>query len=137
MRAKTAVQAPDVAPSTFSSAAETVAMALRLNKKASVVATITVTGRLDSVEATPLRAAIHEHLSQGTSKLIVDLSGVTFVDSAGLAALVIGMKRARLEGGDLRLVSPTHTDAQRVFELTKFDDVFAMAEDLELARKGW
>ncbi len=112
-------------------------MALRLNKKASVVATITVTGRLDSVEATPLRAAIHEHLSQGTSKLIVDLSGVTFVDSAGLAALVIGMKRARLEGGDLRLVSPTHTDAQRVFELTKFDDVFAMAEDLELARKGW
>lgn len=80
---------------------------------------------------------MNEYLSKGISRIIVDLSAVEFVDSAGLAALVIGMKRARIEDGDVRLVSPQHPDAQRVFELTKFDDVFTMAEDLDLAHKGW
>lgn len=112
-------------------------MALRLNKKAPSVATIVVTGRLDSVEAAPLRATMNEFLTKGTTRIVVDLSAVEFVDSAGLAALVIGMKRARLEKGDVRLVSPKHPDAKRVFELTKFDDVFMMADDLELAHEGW
>lgn len=112
-------------------------MALRLNKKAPSVATIVVTGRLDSVEAAPLRATMNEFLTKGTTRIVVDLSAVEFVDSAGLAALVIGMKRARLEDGDVRLVSPKHADAKRVFELTKFDDVFTMADDLELAHEGW
>lgn len=112
-------------------------MALRIGKKETVVATITVTGRLDAADAAPLRAAVGEHLASGTNRIIVDLSSVEFVDSAGLAALVIGMKRARLDGGDLRLVAPRHPDAQRVFALTKFDDVFVIADDAELAAKGW
>ena len=112
-------------------------MALRLNKKAPSVATIVVSGRLDSVEAAPLRATMNEYLSKGTNRIVVDLSEVDFVDSAGLATLVIGMKRARLENGDVRLVTPKHADAKRVFELTKFDDVFTMADDVELALKGW
>ena len=103
----------------------------------STVATITVTGRLDSVESTPMRAALHEHLDEGTSRIIVDLSAVTFMDHAGLAALVIGMTRARLDGGDVRLVSPLHPDARRLFDLRKFDDVFSMADNLQLAHNGW
>jgi len=101
------------------------------------VATITVTGCLDSVESAPIRAALHEHLSEGTSKIIVDLSAVTFMDCAGLAALVIGMTRARLDGGDVRLVSPRHPDARRVLGLTKFDEVFSMADNVQLANNGW
>lgn len=112
-------------------------MALRLNKKAPSAATIVVSGRLDSVEAAPLRATMNEYLSQGTNRIVVDLMDVEFVDSAGLAALVIGMKRARLENGDVRLVTPKHPDAKRVFELTKFDDVFTMADNAALAHKGW
>lgn len=112
-------------------------MALRIGRKEAVVATITATGRLDAAEAAPLRAAVGDHLARGITRIIVDLSAVEFVDSAGLAALVIGMKRARLEGGDLRLVAPRHPDARRVFALTKFDEVFVMSDDPELATKGW
>jgi len=112
-------------------------MALRLNKLAPSVATIAVKGRLDSVEATPLRLTMNEYLGSGTNRIVVDLTEVEFVDSAGLAALVIGMKRARLESGDVRLVTPKHPDAQRVFELTKFDEVFAMFPDVNLAHEGW
>lgn len=112
-------------------------MALRLSKKAPSVATISVSGRLDSVEATPLRMTMNEYLTTGMTRIVVDLSAVTFVDSAGLAALVIAMKRARLDKGDVRLVSPEHADAKRVFELTKFDSVFDMFDDVDLAHEGW
>lgn len=112
-------------------------MALRIGRSDAAVATITVAGRLDAAEAAPMRASIGEHLANGTNRIVVDLSAVDFVDSAGLAALVIGMKRARLEGGDLRLVTPRHPDAKRVFALTKFDDVFVMADEPALATEGW
>lgn len=112
-------------------------MALRLNKKVPTTATIVVSGRLDSIEATPLRSTLNEFLTKGTSRIVVDLADVQFVDSAGLAALVIGMKRARLENGDVRLVTPLHADACRVFEVTRFNEVFHMFEDLELAHEGW
>ena len=111
-------------------------MALRIGRT-SEVKEITLTGRLDAVEAAPLRSTIGEHLASGHNRIVVDLSAVEFVDSAGLAALVIGMKRARLEGGDLRLVRPRHPDALRVFALTKFDDVFHMLDHLDTDGESW
>ncbi len=101
------------------------------------IATITCTGRLDALEAAPMRETVASHLDAGANRLVVDLSDVEFVDSAGLAALVRGMKDARSVGGDLRLVSPKNPDAMRVFELTKFDSVFDMFDDAVVARGSW
>lgn len=112
-------------------------MALRLDKKPSSAATIVVSGKLDASEAAPLRSAINDHLIAGTNRIVVDLTDVNNVDSAGLAALVIGMKRARLADGDVRLVRPRDPEAKRAFERTKFDEVFIMVDDLEIAYEGW
>ena len=101
------------------------------------VVTLKLDGRLDALEAPSLRAAIDDQLEAGPTALIVDLSDVEFVDSAGLAALVKGMKDARRDGGDLRLVSPTSADAMRVFKLTRFDQVFAMFDSADTAQRGW
>ena len=87
---------------------------------------ITLAGHLDVVTAPELRRRLSELLDAGETQLLVDLREVDFVDSSGLAALVQGMKRARAEGGDVELVAPTHRDALRVFELTKFDSIFVM-----------
>ncbi len=101
------------------------------------IAVITCDGRLDALEAGPMRASIAEHLEAGRNRIVVDLAAVEFVDSAGLAALVRGMKDARTAGGDLRLVTPAATDAMRVFELTKFDAVFDMFSTADEARGSW
>lgn len=101
------------------------------------VTTITLEGRLDALEAGPLRTVLHEAIIEGQNNLVVDLSAIDFVDSAGLAALVKGMKDARRGGGDLKLVSPKGADAMRVFELTKFDQVFTMAPDIESLLQDW
>lgn len=96
-----------------------------------------IEGRLDALEAPGLRETISEQLAVGPTALIIDLSEVEFVDSAGLAALVKGMKDARKGGGDLRIVSPVADDAMRVFRLTRFDKVFSMFGTLEEAQRGW
>ena len=101
------------------------------------VTTVVLDGRLDALEAAPLRQVLQEHIAAGEMHLAVDLAAVEFVDSAGLAALVKGMKDARSAGGDLRLVAPTAPDAFRVFELTKFDKVFSMAPDLPTLLAQW
>lgn len=117
--------------------ADTGAMALRSNRTTHPPAVLVASGRLDTVEAAPLRASINQTIGAGNNRIVVDLSAVEFIDSAGLAALVIGMKRARLEQGDLRLVSPREPDARRVFELTKFDDVFVMTDAIDQLLTEW
>lgn len=102
-----------------------------------VVATVVVTGRLDALEARSLRTSLQDHIADGMTRIAVDLSDVTFVDSAGLAALVKGMKDTRQAGGDLRLVSPSSPDARRVFQLTRFDRVFTFGDTLEGLLRTW
>lgn len=101
------------------------------------VTVITLSGRLDALEAGPLRETLQGQLDAGLSNLAVDLSDVDFVDSAGLAALVKGMKGARSLDGDLRLVKPVSADAMRIFELTKFTDVFVMVDSLDDLTQRW
>lgn len=69
------------------------------------VATMRLEGRLDLVSAAGLRATVDDAVAAGHPRLVVDLSGVTFVDSSGLGALVAGLKRARQAGGELRIAA--------------------------------
>jgi len=101
------------------------------------VQVIALSGRLDALEAGPLRELLSSFLDSGKHNLIVDLADVEFVDSAGLAALVKAMKDARLAGGDVRLVSPGAADALRVFTLTRFDQVFIMADSADELIGNW
>ncbi len=94
-------------------------------------------GRLDALEAVGLRELFASYHAEGSHNLIVDLSDVEFVDSAGLAALVKAMKDARGSGGDVRLVRSPNPDASRVFELTKFDQVFVMGDTVDELIAGW
>ncbi len=86
--------------------------------------TIVVEGRLDAVAAPQLRARLDQAFEEGHHDLIVDLSRTSFVDSAGLAALVRAMKASRQEGADLKLIRPASDEAFRVFELTNVNAVF-------------
>ncbi len=98
---------------------------------------ISLAGRLDVVSSNTLRQTIKEHIDGGRNRLLIDLSVIDFVDSAGLAALVRGMKLARQAGGDVRLVRPRRSDAMRVFELTTFDKIFEMGETAQEMASQW
>lgn len=76
-------------------------------------------------------------LDAGTSTIILDLSEVTFLDSMALGVLVGAAKRARADGGELRLVVPG-TSIRRILEVTLLDRVFpldrTLAESLAAVR---
>jgi len=83
-------------------------------------------GRLDAVEAPALRQQLAAIFDAGAVTVVIDLVGVTFIDSAGLAALVRARRDAQSAGGDLVLIRPADEAALRVFRLTQFDEVFQM-----------
>lgn len=89
--------------------------------------------RIDAFSAPELRARVDEMLANGTTRFILDLEAVPFLDSSGLAVLVSLLKRAREAGGDVKLVQPQAPAAQRILKLTKFDRVFDLAATPEQA----
>lgn len=54
----------------------------------------------------------------GSRTVVLDLGGVTFMDSTGLAAIVGAMNRARDSGADLKVAAPLPPQPQRLLELT-------------------
>ena len=68
---------------------------------------VEATGRLDLVAAPQLKALIKSAVTKGETPVVIGLSGVTFMDSTGLAALVSGLRVTRQVGSDLRIAGPT------------------------------
>ena len=64
------------------------------------LARLTVTGEIDSSSAPLLREQLDTLLEGELTELVIDLSGVTFLDSAGLCVLAAAHRRA---GTDVRL----------------------------------
>lgn len=87
-----------------------------------------VEGRLDVQQAGELRSSLAEARSQGAKEIELDLSKVDFMDSAGLAAVVSGLKQARSAGGELYLVKPS-SQVKRILELTLLDKVIPQREE--------
>jgi anti-sigma B factor antagonist len=74
-------------------------------------------GELDLASAPALREQLLHLLQPGSSRLVLDLSRVSFCDASGLAVLVGISRRARLLGGFLRLAGVSPQTA-RVLRLT-------------------
>ncbi len=84
---------------------------------------IVVAGDLDSSTAGQLRSLLLDVIEEkGGSSVAIDLTGVRFIDSAGMAALVEASKLIRAEGGRLVLARP-RAGPGKLFDLTGLDDV--------------
>jgi anti-sigma B factor antagonist len=89
-----------------------------------------LSGRLDAAAAPQVLAHLKDAVADGKSRLAVDLSDVSFIDSTGLGTLVSGLKAARKAEGDLRLVAPS-PQAKRLLRLTTLDRVFVTSDTLD------
>jgi anti-sigma B factor antagonist len=100
-------------------------MGLRIERRDDDDATeLALGGDLDLETGATLRQALLAVIdSRQARRVIVDLEGVDFIDSAGLGVLVGGRERARDAHGDLVLVA-TGRNVIRVLELTGLDRVF-------------
>ncbi len=87
-------------------------------------------GELDAFTVSQFRQALAELASN--PRILIDMSGVPFVDSAGLGALIGGIRRARELGGDVAVACnrPTLT---RLLHTTGFDRIVTVADTIEAA----
>jgi anti-sigma B factor antagonist len=88
-------------------------------------AVLALYGDVDQFVAGELRDRLSAAIDEGGPAMVLDLTGVAFVDSMGLGILLGALKRIGLKGGELRLVIPKN-DVRRVFELTQLDRVFTL-----------
>jgi anti-sigma B factor antagonist len=89
---------------------------------------VVLSGEADVMSAGRLSEVLTGQLSGGTRQLIIDVSGLRFVDSASVRALVLAGKTLRDRGGTLVLVRPQPPVA-RVLELTGADTLLAVREE--------
>ncbi len=94
------------------------------------VTVVAPSGRLDVAGAPTLKAAIGDLVKTGTPRLVIDMEGVSFVDSTGLGSVIAALKLARSSKGDLRLAAPNQ-QVRVVLELTTLDRVFAYYPTVE------
>ncbi len=84
--------------------------------------TVVVAGDVDLLSVATLRRCLGDALIDGCRMLVIDLSGVTFMDSAGLGALVAAWKRARVLRVEMVVWRPSHR-VLTVLGLTALDHV--------------
>jgi anti-sigma B factor antagonist len=84
---------------------------------------IRVVGEVDLYSSPELRKAILKAVPTADGSLAVNLEGVTYIDSSGVATLVEGLRSAREHGTGFALVSPSPAVMQ-VLELARLDSVF-------------
>jgi anti-sigma B factor antagonist len=77
-----------------------------------------------------------DEAESGARKILVDFAKTGYIDSSGLGVLVSLAKRLRELGGDLRLAN-LNDDLQTLFELTKLDTLFQIADTRERALESF
>ena len=89
---------------------------------------VTAAGEVDIATSPALSQAMQESIAD-TTRLVVDLGRVSFLDSTGLGVLVKALNACNEDGSELRLVV-TDPNVLKVFEVTALDDVFSIHQSL-------
>lgn len=87
------------------------------------VTLVQVKGRIDSMNANQLGDALSGQIDGGHIQLVLDLSGVDYMSSAGLREIVSSLKRVKRATGDLRLAQPSDR-VREVLEMAGLDTIF-------------
>ncbi len=100
------------------------------------ITVLSLTGDLDTASAPKLKGTLEDLLAGGKTRLVLDLFGVAYIDSAGLGELVRAMKRARECAGDLR-VCGLRGDVLKIFEMTRLTEGMGVYSTLNEAVASW
>jgi anti-anti-sigma factor len=91
-----------------------------------------VVGSVDGLTAPALVQSIKEEMSGGPPRIVGDFSRLDYTSSAGLRALLEGVKETRQRGGDLRLAA-VRPEVLRVLDLAGFTSILKLYPDVDAA----
>jgi anti-sigma B factor antagonist len=86
---------------------------------------VAVSGEVDVCTEASLQQALLRIMREHGARLLLDMSGVSFMDCAGLRALLTTRRRAELRGGFMRLIAVSRA-VRRIIELTGAHEALAV-----------
>ena len=95
-------------------------------------AVVVLEGEVDIYSAPQFKEVLLRSIDEGARHIVIDLSGVSFIDSTALGVLVSGAKRVRPQNGALDIVCRDE-NITRIFEITGLDRIFGIFATREKA----
>lgn len=83
--------------------------------------TLAITGRLDATTAPNLEAVVNE-LYEDAKELVIDMSELEYISSAGIRVLLGAYRKMHLNNGMMRIEKPNET-VREVFEMTGLSEM--------------
>ena len=96
------------------------------------ISVVAIDGQLIVSNRQELKQKLLDELEGGARKILVDFTNTGYIDSSGLGVLVSLSKKVREQGGELRLAG-LNDDLRTLFELTKLDTLFQIADSRDQA----
>jgi anti-sigma B factor antagonist len=96
---------------------------------------VAVTGEIDLFTAPEFKQRVAAPIDAGRTRVIVDLTATTFIDSSSLGVLIGAHRRLRRHGGRVVIVCSNDAIA-KTFRITGLDSVFTIVGSLEEAING-
>ncbi len=95
-----------------------------------------IKGEVDAYTAQNLNKTLGEVLNNGYHQIVVEVSQMTFISSAGIRTFLYAQRDAVQSGGEVKLVAPTD-QVRRIFEIAGFYELFQITDDLEESLNNW
>ena len=89
-------------------------------------------GEIDLHVSPVVTASLNATIEKKPERLVIDLSDVSYIDSAGLAALIQAMQKVEAYGGKFLLAGLQET-VRSIFEISRLDQVFQVFPDVDTA----
>ena len=85
-------------------------------------------GTIDTSTSSDLEVNLIEGINQGMRWIVMDLTDVPYISSAGLRVLISGMKTLKKKNGEMRLSTPNKTVLD-IIEMTGLQKIFRIYPD--------
>ncbi|MEK6794446.1 MAG: STAS domain-containing protein [Spirochaetota bacterium] len=82
-----------------------------------------IKGEIDLYNAPDIKDNIKTQIDKGKKKIIINLKGVSYIDSSGIGALISSLSNLKKVGGGLKIIH-VYDSVKKVFELTKLTSFF-------------
>ena len=105
-------------------------MKIELQEKRPGVFVIVLAGEMDMSTSPDVRTTMAPLFRSGTARVIVDLAGVTYIDSSGIATFVEGLQLSQKTAAHLTLAG-MNAAVEAVFELAYLREVFHIVPTVE------
>jgi anti-sigma B factor antagonist len=100
------------------------------------VVLIEIEGDIDAHTAPQLERTLNDLVAQGHNRLVLDVSQVDFISSAGLRAITFANRDVSQRGGQVRLCR-LNAQTRRIFELAALDEWLKIYNTRQEAMEGW